>query len=524
MEIKYVRTYAPKGKKYTLGEIPFALGYAMEIISPRPRLAEGRLNPGEMLMLLFALTPEEYARKDADPKELDALADQLARNIPSDRLLAYLARDLKGTFVKSDAKPQMGESIDGGALAARVREKQKQALSGPLDAQLQECARLQKLCRGADAPEGVKADWQAAKAALARSLGELETIHVAYDALLAQRWPAVGFDGRVEIFTTALRAENAMRQVHKANGEVKIWELKQFSGADVNIFFKKLENDGLLELRIDNGFASAELSLTDFGSIRPEENAPLRSMMLREIAYGMRFNAFKAADVPERNKAGALESMLSLRNFVWHMAGKAVLYAACDVPGDSSRLCSPKVYAKLTDKHGFRAVTGERCLTLKHKQNEQAMLAVFTTPVQAVAFCERIGFGSRPVAMTFDELVQRAEPCSGLLIDPEGFAYRIMKQDFAKVLDARNKPVNIVRIKPSAEEAPQTPAHPAPAQQDDLGTLPDPDAAAHSETPDQAADPTPDAASADENSASEAPAPDENPRQKGFFKRFFGKS
>ena len=514
MEIKYVRTYAPKGKKYTLGEIPFALGCAMEVVEPRPNLAEGRLNPGEMCMLLFALTPEEYALKDADPKALDALADKLCRVMPTDRLLAWLVRDLKGTPVKSAVKPRLGESIDGGELGNRVREKQRQALAGPLDAQLLECKRLQDLCRAKDAPEGVKADWQAARAALARSLGELETIHVAYDNCLNNRWPAVGFDGRVEVFTTKRRAENCMAQVHKANAGVNIWTLREISGMDVSIFFKQLENDGLLELRVDNGFASAELKLSDFVSLRGEENGMLRSMILREMAYGMRFNAFKQADAPERNKVGALESMLSLRNFVWHAAGRAVLYAACDLSDEGDRLCTAAVYANLPHKEGYRIVGGERCLTLKNKQTEQTMLAVFTSSVQAVAFCERIGSGARPVAMNFDDLALRSNSCDGMVVDPEGFAYRIMKVDFDKIKDARTKPVNIVRIKPSGEDEPKPAAEPGPAVQDDkLGVLPDPDAAGVSES---------------KPAASEKPVQTEEKSQdqarpKGFFRRIFGK-
>ena len=518
MEIKYMRTYAPKGKKYSLGDVPFALGHAMEIIEPRPKLAEGRLNPGEMLMLLFVITPEEYALKDSDPKALDALADRLLKAMPSDRLLAWIVRDLKGTPVKSAVKPYLGDSIDGGELTARVKEKQRKALEGPLDAQLLECRRLQQICRGKDVPEGVKADWQAARAALARSLTELDTLFVAYDAQLNNCWPAVGFDGRVEIFTTKLRAEGAMKQVHKANADVQIWTLREIKGADVAIFFKKIENDGLLELRVDNGFASAELNLMDFGVLRREENAQLRSMILREMAYGMRFNAFKKVNAPDKNKIGALESMLSLRNFVWHTAGKALFYAACDVPADGGRLCTAAALNHIPDKSGFIAVGGERCLTLKNKQTEQAMLAVFTTSVQAVAFCERIGSGARPVAMTFDDLALRANPCDGMIIDPDGLSYRIMKADFDKIKDARTKPVNIVRIKPDsespAEAVPAAKPEPKAAPADDLGSLPDPDAAGI-----PASEPAAEPIAPAEEPASDA----ENPRSKGFFKRFFGK-
>lgn len=514
MEIKYMRTYAPKGKKYTLGDMPIALGHAMEIIEPRPKLAEGKLNPGEICMFLFALTPEEYALKDSDPKALDALAEQLSKVMPADRLLAYLVRDLKGALVKNDLKPKLGDSIDGGALRARVQEKQKQALAGPIDDQLMECRRLQQLGKAKDAPEGVKADWKAARAALGRSLSELDTIFVAYDALLGERWPAVGFDGRVEIFTTKLRGENVAAQVHKVNAGVQLWTLKQISGAEVGIFFKKLENDGLFELRVDNGFASAELNLTDIHPVRGGDNAGLRSLMLREIAYGMRWNRFKQDNAPEKNKIGALESMLSLRNFVWHTLGRIVLFVACDVSETSGRLCTARAYEKLSPKDGLHVVGGERCLSLKNKQTNQNLLTVFTSQMQVVAMCERIGSNAKPVAMTFEEILLRAMPCDGVVIDPDSFSYRILKQDFDKVRESWTKPLTMVRIQPT--EAPKQVIQPeVPVAEEDLGSLPDPDAVEAPAQEETAAE-----------AAEEAPAGEEaaekQPRKKGFFRRLFG--
>ena len=48
MEIQYRRSYVPaRGKRYTAGEIPAMLGYAVEIADPRPRMREGKLEPGE---------------------------------------------------------------------------------------------------------------------------------------------------------------------------------------------------------------------------------------------------------------------------------------------------------------------------------------------------------------------------------------------------------------------------------------------------------------------------------------------
>lgn len=517
MEIKYSRIYAPKGKRYTVGEIGLAFGFAMEVIEPRPRLSEGKLNLGESCLLLFAISPEEYALRESDPKALDALAERLSKIVPQDRLLACLTRDLKGMPTTNKITLKMGQSIDDGEFQRRLQEKQRLDSAGPIDAQLLECKRLQQLCRAKDAPEGVKADWKCARAALGRALAEVDGLYAAYDAVLGDRWPAVGFDGRVEIFTTKERGEKALRQIQKANGEVKIWSLKALSGADKAAFFKELENDGLYDLRVDNGFAAAELSLADMEFNAMEESAALRSMMLRESAYGMRWNAFKQAGIAERNQIGALESMLSMRNFVWHRLGKSILYALCDTRESADGFCTLKAYEKLPEKDGFRVVGGEKCLSLTNKQTKQQLLAVFTSPVRAAAFCERLGADAKPVAMCFDEVLLRAKPCDGVVIDPESLSYRILKQDFDKLRESWSKPPVMVRIKTADEEQPaqveeKKPEASAVLTNPDMTELPNPD-----ELPEV---PKAQAADAQAETASEA---EDAPKQKGFFRRFFGK-
>ena len=211
---------------------------------------------------------------------------------------------------------------------------------------------------------------------------------------------------------------------------------------------------------------------------------------------------------------GALESMLSLRNFVWHTAGKGLLYAACDVPAGDERLCTPAAKERL-GQADLQTVIGERCLSLKNKQSGQMMLAVFTTSVQAVAFCERIGSGARPVVMTFDDIVQRAAQCEGIVIDPESFSYRIMKQDFDKIKEMREKPPVIVRVKPPEPAKPEPVKNEPAAEEADMGSLPDPDAV---QTPAQKED-----ISRQPIEPEQPAGEDENPGKKGFFRRLFGK-
>ena len=214
MEIRYKRTYVPGGmKRYTLGEVLGMPGYALEAADPRVKLKAGKLAPGEICMLIFGVTPEEYALRESDPKALDALAEKLLKNHPADRLLAWRIVDLKGAPVQKEIEVLTGDSIDGGAYTRMMREKTVQMQAGPVDALLLESKRLQKLCADKNAPEGVKQDWLAARASLGRALMELEKLYVADDVLTGNRWPAIGFDGRAEIFTTRERAERTARQI-----------------------------------------------------------------------------------------------------------------------------------------------------------------------------------------------------------------------------------------------------------------------------------------------------------------------
>ena len=94
MELKYQVTYRAKGlKAYSVGEIQ-GLGPAMELTEPRLRAAEGKLGPGEICMLIFGVTAEEYAWHENDAKKLDALAEQLRKRVPADRLIAWRVVDL----------------------------------------------------------------------------------------------------------------------------------------------------------------------------------------------------------------------------------------------------------------------------------------------------------------------------------------------------------------------------------------------------------------------------------------------
>ena len=59
MELKYQASYRSRGlKAYSAGEIA-GVSPALELAEPRLRTLEGKLEPGEICMLIFGLTPEE---------------------------------------------------------------------------------------------------------------------------------------------------------------------------------------------------------------------------------------------------------------------------------------------------------------------------------------------------------------------------------------------------------------------------------------------------------------------------------
>lgn len=529
MEIKYNRSYIPKGKKYTAGEIAVMHGYAMEITELRPKLAEGRLAPGEICMMLFGLTKEEYGWKDSDPKALDVLGEKLRKEQPADRLIAVQVRDLKGTPVKRAIKLQTAASIDGGAFAKTL--KTAAAVTGPLDAELTACRDLQRLCADKDAPEGVKADWRSARKLLGEKLAGLDVIYAAYDASIGGRFPCIDFGGRIDVFTVRERAEQMKALVDRVNGGVEIWTIREFSGNDVEGFFRTCERLGTPELQIDNGFAAAKLSLSDFRPEQKQENGELRRFILCEMEYGLRWNRLKAADAPEKIQRGALESMLTFRNFTQRCAGNAILYAVCDAPhAGHGSLCTPAAYAKLNGKAGLRITGGEKAVMLGRRDTSDKYLAAFSTEIQAIAFAEKANMNARPVAMTFDDLARCSGAAAGILIDPEGLAYRLLKGDYDKVRDLRGRAPLAVRIQPPEEAAPTAePKDSAPAtESDDVNrrdfSLPDPDAfdapAKETGTETETAEIP---AAESEGAEAESSGAQNEAGNKGFFKRLFGK-
>ena len=514
MELKYQATYRAKGlKAYSVGEIQ-GVTPALELAEPRLRAAEGKLEPGEICMLIFGVTPEEYTWRENDTKKLDALAEKLRKHVPADRLIAWRVVDLKGKPVQRVLKPQTGESIDGSAYAQSMKNRAAQAApvrTGPLDELLKECCRLQRLCAAKDAPEGVRVDWSAEKAKLAAELKK-QSIWVAFDANLGGRLPFAGYDGRIELFTAAERAENAQKRIAESCGGNDFWTVKEIPAAEQEAFFQLCAENGLGALRVDNGFAPAELNLNEIWQGKSCENAALRGLLLREAQYGVRWNKLKAAQAEEKLQRGALESMLTLRNFAWRELGNAILYALCAIPGgEGGELATSAAAAKVG--MGLRVVPGDKCVLLNEKQSGASRLPVFTSKKRALVLAGRIK-GAQPVRMTFDDLIQRVGAAEGILIDPDDLGYRLPKAEFDKVRELRAKPPMAVRVKP-AEDAPAPElAAPAPRLQSEMGELPDPDS--FDLPPRKPEAPAPE--------APKTHGPEEKQERKpGFFRRFMKK-
>lgn len=515
MEIQFKRTYTSGLKKgYALGEISGMLGYAMEIVDPRTRMQSGKLLPGQICMLIFAITPEEYALKDQDVKALNTLAEKLTKYVPADRLLGWRIVDLKGAQLKSDLIPQAGESIDGGEFARRMQA----ASAGPVDALLLQAAKLQKVCAAKDAPAGVREDYLQARRALAEALLGQDTLYLLYDVPTGERWPSVGFDGRMELFTTQQRAERALKQFAAAQNGLNLWKIHTLQGEAIRKTLLACAADGLDLIRVDNGFAAAEVNAADFGADASHENARLRGWMIREVEYGLRWNQLKDAHAPEALIRGALESMLTMRNFAWREAGNATLYALCP--------------------NGMR----DKCLLVGSSNQPQKHLAVFTNADRARHFAHAMKAAALPLPMCFDELAARGENSAGMLVDVSFIGYRIPTESFAQVRELRAKPPVAVRIRPEGGEAPAP--QPAPVRLDDenLGSLPDPDvfapaSSAQSSAPVRPQDdpvslgslPDPDAFAPAAPAQTPAPQPEQTPAEplprakKSLFQKIFRK-
>lgn len=524
MEINFKRTYIPKHKRYALGEISAAQGFAMEITELRPRLAEGRLQPGEMLVILFAVTQDEYALRETDPKQLDRLADRIRKAYPADRLIGWLVRDLKGAVIARDVRLEMTPTIDENGVFRPAAPAQK----GRIDDELNACARLQKLPK--DAPEGVKQDWIAARKAAAQALTGLDSFFAAYDLLTNGRWPAQSFDGRIELFTSAERAENAHRQVTAAGG-VDIWQIREIGSAEYGRFFGECGRFGMELIRVDNGFSAAELRLEDISAVSGSESgdraalaadAHVFNLMLREVQYGVRWGRMKQEKAPENAVRGALESTMTMQNFARREIGNAVLYIVC--PGTGVRECTQAAYGRIGEG---RIVKADACIRIADKRDQKNFLAAFTSVARAAAFASRMNPPAHPVAAVFDDVIQRAGSCEGIVLNVDDLGYRILKADFGKVLELRGKPPIAVRIRAEAEA--QSAESTGTAAPSDAGAslpnpdaaLPDPDKFLPKRAPAERSEAEP--APAEQPEAESAPAPTGTAEKKGFLKRLFGK-
>lgn len=505
MEIKYKRSYAPKGKNYSAGEVPLMFGCALEIADPRAKMEVGKLEPGEVCMMIFGITPEEYAWRESDPRQLDALATRIGKTLPRDRLIGYRVCNLLGKPLQREIKPLLGESMPGDDFAARLARERGALQAGPLDAQLAECRRLQKLCAQKNAPEQLRQDWLQARRALGAGLHAQPALWLAYEAGMNGRWPAFGFDGRVELFTSAERGERARSRVQQANAGVDVWQIREVERAALDATLKMLADCGAKQLRVDNGISAAEIGLDDLCDETPTENAALRNFIQREVEYGLRWNRLKEANAAEAIQRGALESMLTLRNFALREMGLGVLYAACVGVG-SGRLCTAAARPKL-DGAGWREVKGDKCLMLGDKDGKKRFLAVFTSPIRLTSFAEQKGANVSAVAMTLDDLIHRAAG-NGLMVDPGMIGYCVEEKMLQKARELREKPPMAVRIQPPE------PQQEMPKQEKiGLGELPDPDSAGVAKPEETRREAVPEAPKTE---TSDAP-------KKGLLRRLFGK-
>lgn len=522
MEIKYKRSYAPKGKNYSVGEVPLMFGYALEIADPRAKLETGKLAPGEVCMMIFGITPEEYAWRESDPQRLDALAARIGKALPKDRLIGYRACSLLGKPVEREIRPLMGEHMPEDDFAARLARERGGALqAGPLDAQLAECRRLQKLCAQKGAPEQIRQDWLQARRALGEGLRAQPSLWLAYEAGMNGRWPAFGFDGRVELFTSSERGERARSRVQQANAGVDVWQIREIEHAALDATLKMLADCGAKQLRVDNGISAAEIALDDLCDETPTENAVLRNFIQREVEYGLRWNRLKAANAAEEIQRGALESMLTLRNFALREIGLGVLYAACvDVGG--GRLCTPAARAKLGGT-GWCETSGDKCILLGDQEGKKRFLAVFTSPIRLMSFAEQKGANVSAVAMTLEDLVRRAAG-NGLMIDPGMIGYCVDEKMLQKARELREKPPMAVRIQPP--EPPQAQQEMPKQEKIGLGELPDPDSLDVPKPEEGRREAVSEAAEPNSGSEVKPEAPESNKApeaKKGLFRRLFGK-
>lgn len=308
---------------------------------------------------------------------------------------------------------------------------------------------------------------------IAHLLVQFDELFVVMDQDYAVKYPFIGADARIDIFTSYGQAQGYVEFLKaKKLGNTVVEKLVKEDYAN---FFGEQMSVGIQIMRINNGTYPVELGLGMLinlpkVSVMERANVQMRNYFLREMQYGCRVNAM--GEVEAERRKNMIEATLTMRMHGYRELANACLFViAHGQVEDKVSYYSKPAYDRVTEvakRLNASLVNGndEKEAVYEGEQNfrvgvkkadaklEEGMVYAFTSYGLAKKTLDTIFKDSNEdfiMSVTFEELLPHANQCNGILLDHGLMNYEISKDRFNQIEEAKKLAPN-TKVKLEAKE------------------------------------------------------------------------
>lgn len=303
---------------------------------------------------------------------------------------------------------------------------------------------------------------------IAYLLVQFDELFVIMDQDYAVKYPFIGSDARIDLFTSYGQAQGYVEFLKAKNlGNASVEKLLK---ADYATFFGEQMSVGIQIMRINNGTYPVELGLgmvvtTPTVSVMERANVQMRNYFLREMQYGCRLN--RMGDIEEERRKNMIEATLTMRMHGYRELAHACLFVICHGQGEDKvsyyskaayerveevgkRLNVPLVNGQDEQAQVYEGVQNLRVAVKKADATlAEGMVYAFTSYGLAKKTLQEVFKDSNEdliMTITFEELLTHANQCNGILIDYGLMNYEISKDRFNQIEEAKKLAPN-ARVK-----------------------------------------------------------------------------
>lgn len=325
---------------------------------------------------------------------------------------------------------------------------------------------------------------------LAQKLLSLDRLYLAHDVDFNQNFPFVDLGGRMEFFTTEDRAKRACLVAYVNHG--MRFTPRAYEKKDYARMLESLRFNGFCYLRVDNGAAPVEMRLEDFPPDDPElplldeRNKGMRYLLIRNLEYGYRLRKLSPENKSADREKGLQEVMLTMEANGFQALSKSLLYVFGPGPRqkdvtfytpkalekaqallEENGLPQERLLAKGTNSH--QVYHGPLQLRVTNRPGKpamaDAMVCAFTesnAANQVLSSFARSGCDDNLLVITWEELMNQAAQCAGVVLDIPTYGMEIPKEEFGKIMQYGAFPGGIVFHIKDGEKDAQTEAEQKP--------------------------------------------------------------